>query len=149
MTMTLNEVLVRQSFLNQVVIKSEAGELPKDLKIKVMMMKIELNKIRNKFDEESQEMVKELKPEGFDELYLKEDKTEEETKKMEEMIQKLNEEHQTYLLEKGKESMDKEYSFTQEEFFEIININTNSVDINGTKLSAEQFLEIFNELFVE
>lgn len=149
MTMTLNEVLIRQSFLNQIVLKSDEGELPKDLKVKVMRMRIELNKVRTQFDEDSQEMIKGLKPEGFDELATKEDKTNEEIKELQELTDKLNEEYNLYIIEKGKEEHPFDKKFTSDEYDELINVNVNDVNINGTKLSGEEFLEIFYTLFVE
>ena len=79
MNMTLNEVLARQNFINQLVLKNGENELPKELKVKLMGMRIKLNKIRNQHDEDSKEAVKGLKPDNFDALYQKEDKTEEET----------------------------------------------------------------------
>ena len=147
--MTLNEVLIRQSFLNQIVLKSDEGELPKDLKVKVMRMRIELNKVRAQFDEDSQDMIKGLKPEGFDELANKEDKTDEEIKRLQELTDKLNEEYNLYIIEKGKEEHPFDKKFTSDEYDELININVNDVIINGTKLSGEEFLEIFYTLFVE
>lgn len=149
MTMTLNEVLIRQSFLNQIVLKNDEGELPKDLKVKVMRMRIELNKVRTQFDEDSQEMIKGLKPEGFDELATKEDKTNEEIKELQELTDKLNEEYNLYIIEKGKEEHPFDKKFTSDEYDELINVNVNDVNINGTKLSGEEFLEIFYTLFVE
>lgn len=44
-----------------------------------MNMRIELTKIKNKFDSDCQEMIIKLKPEGFEDLITKENKTPEET----------------------------------------------------------------------
>ena len=129
--MTLNEVLIRQSFLNQIVLKSDEGELPKDLKVKVMRMRIELNKVRTQFDEDSQEMIRGLKPEGFDELANKEDKTDEEIKKLQELTDKLNEEYNLYIIEKGKEEHPFDKKFTSDEYDELININVNPIPNNS------------------
>ena len=147
--MTLNEALVRQNFLNKIVLKNNENELPKELKVKVMQMRIELNKLRNQFDQDSQEMIKGLKPEGFDELYLKENKTEEEIAKLDEWTRKLTDEHNTFIIEKGKEEVSFDKKFTPEEFNEIIEVNCSEVEINGNKLSAEDFLEIIYSLFVD
>ena len=147
--MTLNEALVRQNFLQKIVLKNNENELPKELKVKVMQMRIELNKLRNQFDADSQEMIKGLKPEGFDDLHMKEDKTEEEIKRLEEMSQKLTDEHNTFAFEKGKEEVSFDKKFTLEEYNELIDINSNEVEINGNKLSAEDFLEIIYSLFVD
>lgn len=147
--MTLNEALVRQNFLQKIVLRNNENELPKDLKVKVMQMRIELNKLRNQFEEDSQEMIKGLKPEGFDELYVKENKTEEEVKQLEDWSQKLTDEHNAFVIEKGKEEVSFDKKFTLEEYNELIDINSNEVEINGNKLSAEDFLEIIYSLFVD
>lgn len=147
--MTLNEALVRQNFLNKIVLRNNENELPKDLKVKVMQMRIELNKLRNQFEADSQEMIKGLKPEGFDELYVKENKTEEEIKKLDSLSQKLTDEHNAFVIEKGKEEVSFDKKFTLEEYNELIDVNSNEVEINGNKLSAEDFLEIIYSLFVD
>ena len=147
--MTLNEALVRQNFLSKLVLRNGERELPKDLKVKVMGMRIELNKLRNQFEADSQEMIKGLKPDGFDELYLKEDKTEEEITRLNEWTRKLTDEHNAFIIEKGKEEVSFNKKFTPEEFNELIDINSNEVEINGNKLSAEDFLEIIYSLFVD
>lgn len=147
--MTLNEALIKQNFLSKIVLKNNGNELPKDLKIKVMGMRIELNKLRQQFDADSQEVIKELKPDGFDELYLKPDKTEEEEATLEEWTRKLTDEHNTFIIEKGKEPVSFDKKFTLDEYNELINVNTNSVVINGTPLNAEDFLEIIYSLFVD
>lgn len=147
--MTLNEALIKQNFLSKIVLKNNGNELPKDLKIKVMGMRIELNKLRQQFDADSQEVIKELKPDGFDELYLKPDKTEEEEATLEEWTKKLTDEHNTFIIEKGKEPVSFDKKFTLDEYNELINVNTNSVVINGTPLNAEDFLEIIYSLFVD
>ena len=147
--MTLNEALVRQNFLKEVVLKDNENELPKELKVKVMQMRIKLNKLRNQFDEDSQTVIQELKPEGFDALYSKPDKTEEEEQQLLEWTNKLTEEHTMFVNEKGKEEIEFDFNFTEDDFAEIVNVNTNDVNINGTPLSAEDFLEVIYTLFVD
>ena len=149
MNMTLNEVLARQNFINQLVLKNGENELPKELKVKLMGMRIKLNKVRNQHDEDSKEAVKGLKPDNFDELYQKEDKTEEEIATLDAMHAKLIEEHNAFLIEKGKEEVEFEGSFTEDEFNEIMYVNSDDVEINGTPLNGADFLEIIYTLFVE
>ena len=149
MNMTLNEVLARQNFINKLVLKNGENELPKELKVKLMGMRIKLNKVRNQHDEDSKEAVKGLKPDNFDELYQKEDKTEEEIATLDAMHAKLIEEHNAFLIEKGKEEVEFEGSFTEDEFNEIMYVNSDDVEINGTPLNGADFLEIIYTLFVE
>lgn len=149
MNMTLNEVLARQNFVNKLVLKNGENELPKELKVKLMGMRIALNKIRNQYDEDSKEAVEGLKPEGFDALAQKQDKTNEEQEEFDKIYQKLVDEHNSFLIEKGKEEVEFDKKFTEEEFNELVYVNSEDVEINGTKISAEDFLEIIYTLMVE
>ena len=147
--MTLNEALVRQNFLSKIVLRNNENELSKELKIKIIQMRAELNKLRNQFEEDSQEVIRELKPEGFDALYVKEDKTEEEIAELGNLTNKLTDEHNTFVLQKGKEEVSFDKKFTIEEYGELMDVNYNEVEINGNKLPAEDFLEIIYSLFVD
>ena len=147
--MTLNEALIRQTFLSKLVLKNNGNELPKDLKVKVMSMRIELNKLRNQFETDSQEAIKGLKPEGFDELYLKQDKTEEEIAQLDDWTKKLTDEHNTFIIEKGKEPVTFDKKFTLEEYNDLIDVNSDDVEVNGTLITGEEFLEIIYSLFVD
>ena len=147
--MTLNEALVRQNFLSKIVLRNNENELSKELKIKIIQMRAELNKLRNQFEEESQEVIRELKPEGFDTLYVKEDKTEEEIAELDNLTNKLTDEHNTFVLQKGKEEVSFNKKFTIEEYGELMDVNYNEVEINGNRLPAEDFLEIIYSLFVD
>lgn len=147
--MTLNEALVRQNFLSKIVLRNNENELSKELKIKIIQMRAELNKLRNQFETDSQEVIRELKPEGFDALYVKEDKTEEEIAELNKLTNKLTDEHNTFVLQKGKEEVSFDKKFTLEEYGELMDVNYNEVEINGNRLPAEDFLEIIYSLFVD
>ncbi len=147
--MTLNEALVRQNFLSKIVLRNNENELSKELKIKIIQMRAELNKLRNQFEADSQEVIRELKPEGFDALYVKEDKTEEEIAELNKLTNKLTDEHNTFVLQKGKEEVSFDKKFTLEEYGELMDVNYNEVEINGNRLPAEDFLEIIYSLFVD
>ena len=147
--MTLNEALVRQNFLSKIVLRNNENELSKELKIKIIQMRTELNKLRNQFEADSQEVIRELKPEGFDALYVKEDKTEEEIAELNKLTNKLTDEHNTFVLQRGKEEVSFDKKFTLEEYGELMDVNYNEVEINGNRLPAEDFLEIIYSLFVD
>lgn len=147
--MTLNEALIRQNFLKQVVLKNNDNELSKEAKVKVMQMRIELNKIRAAFDEDCQKAVEELKTEEFNTLVNKQNRTDEEEASLTQLTTKLEEEYNSYLIERGKEKIDFSKKLTTDEYFEIVNVNTDPVEINGNKIPAEDFLEILYTLLVE
>lgn len=147
--MTLNELMVKQNFISKVLLKDGDKELSKNLKIKIVGMRVKMAKYRKDFDEDVQEAIKNLKPEDFDTLASKQDKTEEEIQQLETIVNKLNEEYVEFVNRKGLEEINYEASLTEEEMNELIDVNSgNDVEINGTKLSAPDYLEILYSLFV-
>lgn len=147
--MTLNELMLKQNFISKLMLKDGDKELSKNLKVKIVGMRVKMAKYRKDFDEDVQEAIKSLKPEGFDELSSKQERTDEENKQLEAMTTKLNEEYFEFVNKKGLEEVDYEISLTEDEMNELIDINSgNDVEINGTKLSAPDYLEILYSLFV-
>ena len=49
--MTTNEAIARYNFISKVLLKNGNDELSKEMKVKVMSMRIELSKINKQFDE--------------------------------------------------------------------------------------------------
>ena len=148
--MTTNEALIKQNFITKILLKKDDNELSKELKVKIMGMRIKLGKIRKEFDEDVQEAVKGFTPEGFAELAQKHDKTEEEVKNFEEMNKKINDEYQAYIIKRGQEEVSIDAKLTEDEYNELIEVNAdNDVEINGQKINAADFLEILYTLFVE
>ena len=149
MEMTFNEVLIRHNFITKLLLKDGNSELTKELKVKIMGMRIALSKFRNQFDTDAQEAIKGLKPENFDALAQKQDRTPEEEKELKEMSDKLTEEYNAFVIAKGNELVSFDKKFTEEEFGEIMEVNAdNDVEINGNKLNAADFLEVIYGLFV-
>lgn len=147
--MTLNELMIKHNFITKVILKDANKEVSKDLKIKIMGMRIEMSKIRKQFEEDLQEMVKELSTSEFVELSKKENKTKEEIDKLKELTNTINEEYNIYIKKRGEEQIDKTFSLSEEEFNEILEVNSgNDVEINGQKISAADFLEVLYNLFV-
>lgn len=148
--MTTNEALVKQNFITKVLLKDGDAALSRDLKVKIMGMRVKLNKIRKEFDEDVQEAIKGLLPEGYEELSQKKDRTKEEEAKLAEMNKQVNEEYTECLKKRGQEEVSIETKLTEDEYNEIIEVNaSNDVEINGQKLNAADFLEVLYTLFVE
>ena len=150
--MILNEVLTKQNVFTKIILKDDKKELPKELKVKVMRIRMAYNKVKKAFDAEVQEFTEELVPEELKELNNKTERTEEENARMEELTNKVNSEYQEFLIQKGNEEIKDEIedSFTIEEYSDIVDVNSgNDIEINGNKISAVDFLEIIYELFVK
>lgn len=148
--MILNDVLTKQNVLSQVILESDGKELPKELKVKVMRIRMAYTKAKKAFDAEVQEFAQDLMTDEFKELSNKSEKTEEENAKFEEMQNKINSEYQEFLIQKGNEEVSNiDDNFTESEYFDIVDVNSgNNVEINGNKIKATDFLEIFYDIFV-
>ena len=150
--MTTNEVLTKQNFLTKLVLKDNENELSKNLKVKIMKMRIEYAKVRKAVDEDLQEFVKDLAPERFRELQQipENERTDEQNQELTELTNKINEDYNAYIIQRGQDEVNvNTISFTEEEFEEILEVNSgNNVEINGTKVPAADFIEIIYTLFV-
>lgn len=150
--MNLNEVLTKQNVFTKIVLNDGDKELSKELKIKIMRIRMAYTKIKKNFDSEVQEFTQELIPEELKTLNSKTERTEEENAKMQELSDKVNIEYQEFLLQKGLEEVKDliDDTLTEEEYFDIVDINSgNDVEINGNKIPAADFLEIVYDLFVK
>lgn len=142
-------MMVKHNFITKVLLRDGDKELSKDLKVKLMSMRIELGKVRKQLEEDLQEAVKELTPKGYQELIMKENKTEEDKAQVEAWNKQINEEYNAYVDKRGKEEVQIDTTLSEDEFAQIIEVNAgNDVEINGTKLNAADFLEVLYSLFV-
>lgn len=148
--MTTNEALIKQNFVSKILLKDENNELSKSLKVKIMQMRIKLAKVRKEFDEDVQEAIKGFTPEGYSDLIQKPEKTEEETKKLEDQSKQIQEDYNEFVMKRGQDEVLVDTKLTEDEYNEILEVNAaNNVEINGQKLNAADFLEILYTLFVE
>jgi ribonucleotide reductase beta subunit family protein with ferritin-like domain len=142
--------MLKQNFITKVLLKDGDNELSKDLKVKIVGMRVKMAKFKKEFDEDVQEVINNLKPENFDSLSQKENKTEEENQQLTDMVNKLNAEYIEYVNKRGMDEITYKATFTEDEINEIIEINAgNDVEINGNKLMAADFLEAFYTIFIE
>lgn len=147
--MTLNELMIKHNFIVKVLLRDGDKELSKDLKVKLMNFRIKMGKIRKEFDDELQEVVKQLTPENYQEIASKQDKTEDEKAQVEVWNKQINDEYNAYIDKRGKDDVDITATLTEDEFAEILEVNAgNDIEINGQKLNAADFLEVLYSLFV-
>lgn len=142
-------MMVKHNFITKVLLRDGDKELSKDLKVRLMSMRIELGKVRKQLEEDLQEAVRELTPKGYQELIMKENKTEEDKAQVETWNKQINEEYNAYVDKRGKEEVQIDTTLSEDDFAQIIEVNAgNDVEINGTKLNAADFLEVLYSLFV-
>ena len=149
--MILNDVLTRQNVFTKIVLKDGDKELSKELKVKIMRIRMAYTKIKKAFDEEVKEFTEELVPQELKDLTAKAERTEEENARVQELTNKVNMEYQEFLIQKGNEEVSMvDDSLTMDEYSDILDINAgNDIEINGNKIPAVDFLEIIYDLFVK
>lgn len=149
--MILNELLTKQNVFTKIALKDGEKELPKELKVKVMRIRMAYTKAKKAFDEEIKEFTEELITDEFRELSGKTERTETEEARFKELTDKINSDYQEFILQKGKEEVSEiDDTLTMDEYSEILDVNAgNDVEINGNKISATDFLEIVCDLFVK
>ena len=149
--MVLNDLLLRQNVFTKLILKDGNKELPKELKVKVMRIRMAYNKIKKNFDSEIQEFMEIIIPEEFRILSNKTDRTSDENDRLELLTNNINSEYQEFIRQKGSEEVSSiDDTFTIDEYTELLEVNAgNDTDINGVKVSAINFMEVVYELFVK
>ena len=149
--MTLNDVLTKQNLITKILLANDGKELSKELKVKIMRVRLAYNKIKKQFDEDTQEFSKQIVSDELRDLANKTERTPKEETKFNELNNKANSEYQEYLIQKGNEDI-KEIpndSFTEDEYFDILDLNSEGeYEINGQKVKATDLMEVFYDLFV-
>lgn len=149
--MILNELLTRQNVITKIELKDGDKELSKELKVKVMRIRLVYNKVKKAFDEDVKEFVEQITTDEYKELVQKTDRNEEEEKRFNELTSKINSDYIEFINQKGLEEISEtiDDKFTEDEYAEILDINSgNDVEINGNKIKAADFMEVFYEMFI-
>lgn len=151
--MTLNDALIRHNILSSLKYKDGDYSLPRELKIKLIKLKIALEKQFNEFNSYQEKCLNEVKTDEYNTLVaIEEDKrTEEQKARLEELVNTLNQEMNELLFNKTMEKVEiPEFSYlTEEEFNSVLEVNIeNEVIINGTKLDGGAYVDLIHQAFV-
>lgn len=149
--MTLNDVLTKQNVITKIILKDGDKELPKELKVKIMRIRMAYNKIKKQFDADAQEFANQIITDELRELSEKADRTPEEDARFNELNNKTNSEYQEYLIQKGlEEILDiPDDTLSLDEYSDILDVNSgNDVEINGSIIKAADLMEIIFDLFI-
>lgn len=150
--MTLNDVLTKQNVITKIILKDGDKELSKELKVKIMRIRMAYNKIKKQFDDDTQEFTNQIISDELRELANKSERTLEEEARFNELNDKTNSEYQEYLIQKGLEEVKDtpDDVITVEEYSDILDVNSgNDVEINGNSVKAADLMEIVFDLFVK
>lgn len=149
--MTLNDVLTKQNVITKIILKDGDKELSKELKVKIMRIRMAYNKIKKQFDDDTQEFTNQIISDELRELANKSERTPEEEARFNELNDKTNSEYQEYLIQKGLEEVKDtpDDVITMEEYSDILDVNSgNDVEINGNSVKAADLMEIIFDLFI-
>ena len=149
--MILNELLTKQNVITKIELKDNDKELSKELKVKIMRIRLAYNKVKKAFDEDVKEFVEQITTDEYKELVQKTERNEEEEKRFNELTSKINSDYIEFINQKGLEEISEtiDDKFTEDEYAEILDINSgNDVEINGNKIKAADFMEVFYEMFI-
>lgn len=150
--MTLNDVLTKQNVITKIILKDGDKELSKELKVKIMRIRMAYNKIKKQFDDDTQEFANQIITDELRELAEKTDRTPEEDARFNELNDKTNSEYQEYLVQKGLEEISDvpDDTLSLDEYSDILDVNSgNDVEINGNTIKAADLMEIVLDLFVK
>lgn len=150
--MTLNDVLTKQNVITKIVLKDGEKELSKELKVKIMRIRMAYNKIKKQFDEDTQEFANQIITGELRELSEKTNRTLEEDARFNELSDKTNSEYQEYIIQKGLEEISDvpDDTLSLDEYSDILDVNSgNDVEINGNTIKAADLMEIVFDLFVK
>lgn len=127
MLMTLNDVLTKQNVITKIILKDGDKELPKELKVKIMRIRMAYNKIKKQFDDDTQEFTNQIISDELRELANKSERTPEEEARFNELNDKTNSEYQEYLIQKGFEEVKDipDDVITMEEYSDILDVKGN------------------------
>ena len=89
--MILNELLTRQNVITKIELKDNDKELSKELKVKIMRIRLAYNKVKKAFDEDVKEFVEQMTTDEYKELVQKTDRNEDEEKRFNELTTKIKE----------------------------------------------------------
>ena len=136
---TYQVTLDQRCFILRKKISSDDKELSKELKVKVMRIRLAYNKVKKAFDEDVKEFVEQITTDEYKELVQKTERNEEEEKRFNELTSKINSDYIEFINQKGLEEVSEtiDDKFTEDEYAEILDINSgNDVEINGNKIKV-------------
>lgn len=151
--MTINDALVRYNILSSLKYKDGDYSLPRELKIKLIKLKLAFEKYYNDFNAYQEKCLEEVKTDEYNTLVaIEEDKrTEEQRNRLAEVVNALNAEMNELLFAKTMEVIDVvEFNYlTEDEFNSVLEVNIeNEVNINGTQLDGGAYVDLIHQAFL-
>lgn len=150
--MTLNDIVSKYNLIKQLKFEYNGKELSKELKLKIIKMRIEYGKYKKTLDSDIKEFTGELISERYKKLMNIPNKTNEEIEEFNQLEQSYNKDISEYIESRSNDIIENvsDWKFSELEYEEIIDLNSvNDVEINGIKISAPDYLELIYDMLIE
>lgn len=149
--MTINDAILRYNLLSVAKFVDGDYSISRELKIKLIRYKLDLEKVKNEFLTFQEKAMEEVKTEEYIALISK-DRNEQEQKRLEEITVSLNEELGKLVSNKTTELVEvRSFEYlTDDEFNDFLSVNVeNEVVINGNTIDPNTYIELFYNNFVK
>ena len=150
--MTLNDIISKYNIIIPLRFEHNQKEFSKELKLKIIKMRIEYGKYKKALDNDIMEFAEGIISERYKFLSSAKFKTEEETRELSELQISYQKDINDYMNSRAGEVIENvnDWKITESEYEEIVDLNaTNNVEINGINISAPDYLELIYNLLVE
>ena len=150
MDFSINNAVLKYNLLNCLKYSDESYNISRELKVKLIRMKLDFEKVYKEFNQFQQQALEEVKTDRYKYLVDKKDRTEEEEKEAVALLKELNEDLHKIVREKSLETVTVNFNhLNEDEFNEILLVNVNNnVRINGMDSPSEEYIELFHNEFV-
>lgn len=148
MKQSLNDILLKYHVINSLIYVDGEYSVSRELKIKLIRYKFNFQKYFNEFNETQNKYSEEVKTKEYNELISKENRTEKENQKLQEIINNINQEYNSLIAQKLSEQIEIDWytPLTEDEFNELLEVNIEHiVNINGTQLSGTEFVSLIHD----
>lgn len=146
------DIINRYNVLSVIQLVNNNNEsLDSPLKVKIISERIKSGKLVDSIKDDIQKFVNDLITDEMKELANKQDKTEEDFAKLMNYENDLQEQQKMYIYNREQEeAVDfEEFYFTEDEYYQIVSVNSKDVVINGQEVKLADFLEYLYKEFVK
>ena len=150
--MTLNDVVSKYNLIAVLRFEHNQKEFSKELKIKLIKMRIEYGKYKKALDNDIKEFTEGIISEQYKFLVSNQFKTPEEIKEFNELENSYQKDISDYMNSRSSEVIENvnDWKITESEYEEIVDLNTsNDVEINGVKIPSMDYLELIYNILVD
>ena len=148
MKFNLNNILLKYHIINSLIYTDDKYSVSRELKIKLIRYKINLQKYFDEFNEVQSKYSEEIQTQEYKDLIAKENRTDKDNKKLQTLIDTMNSEYNSLLNQKLSEEFELDWyiPLTEEEFNQLLEVNIeHTVTINGTQLDGTDFVSLIHD----